>query len=243
MEFVINDLAIHCQSETTYEAIAHIRKLIVLIKELKKSKILNTIYFDKKFAGIQLAPNYYIEQMLNDSRLTKDERLFIKTILVKVSKVSPNPKQVFEIENKSSSLLAYSYLNNLFVISIAANPLFGNTFLRGSLNNGLQVFDVCLFNLSDVEDIEVHKHRLDIRIYENNPKHKLNYGWGSPMDLNDDIAQKILDKAIPVPNNINHLISHYNNNYYSFRKHHENCFHGYIDNSLSENLKKLLDNL
>jgi hypothetical protein len=92
MEFVINDLAIHCQSETTYEAIAHIRKLIVLIKELKKSKILNTIYFDKKFAGIQLAPNYYIEQMLNDSRLTKDERLFIKTILVKVSKVSPNPK-------------------------------------------------------------------------------------------------------------------------------------------------------
>lgn len=243
MNFVINDLAIHCQSKTTYEAIAHMQKLIVLIKELKKSKVLNTIYFDKKFTGIQLAPNYYMEQMLNDSRLTKDERLFIKTILMKASKILPNPRCTFEIGNKSSSLLAYSYLNNLFVISIVTDLLFGKAYLRGSLNNGSQIFDACLPNFSAVEDIEEHKHRLGIRIYENNPKHKLNYGWGSPMDLSDDIAQKVLDKAVPVPNNINHLIYYYNNKYYSFRKHHENCFHGYIDNNLSENLKKLLGNL
>ena len=61
------------------------------------------------------------------------------------------------------------------------------------------------------------------------------------MDLPDDIAQKVLQEAIPVLNNYDHLVNFYNKKYYSFRRHHENCFHGYIDNTLPENVKSLLN--
>lgn len=243
MNFVINDLSMYCQSKTDYDAIVQIRNIILLIKELKKSRVLNTIYSDKKFTGIQLAPNYYVEQMLNDSRLTKDERIYIKSFLVNFSKVTPNSTYTFEIGGYKSFLLAHSYFNNFFVISMKTNPLFSRPYLEGLLNNTLQIFEARLPNLVSLDDVEIHKSKLGIRIYENNPKHKVNYGWGSPMDLEDDMAQKILDTAIPVPNNLNHLINFYNNKYYSFRRHHENYFHGYIDNSLSENIKKLLNGI
>lgn len=241
MNFAINDLALSCQSQTTYDSIINIKMLISLIKELKKSNILITICSDKKFWGTQLAPNYYFEQMLNDERLTKDERIFLKTFIVNSSRIMTNPKQTFEVDGKSSCLLAYSYFNNTFVLSIRTSSLYDKPYIHGILHNDTEIFEACLPNLSVIDDIEVHKFKLGIRIYESNPKHKINYGWGSPMDLSDYIAQEVLNSAIPVPNNINHLINYYDNKYYSFRRHHENHFHGYIDTSLPEKFQKLLN--
>lgn len=241
MNFVINDLALSCQSQTTYNSITNIKTLLVLIKELKKRNILTKICSDKKFSGIELAPNYYSEQMLNDNRLTKDERLFLKTFIVNSSRIIINTKQSFEVDENYSYLLAYSYFNNMFVLSIRTSSLYDKPYIHGILHDDTETFNACLPNLSVITDIDVHKFKLGIRIYESNPKHKVNYGWGSPMDLSDDLAQIVLDSAIPVPNNSNHLISYYNNNFYSFRRHHDNHFHGYIDNSLPEKLQKLLN--
>lgn len=241
MNFAINDLALSCQSQTTYDSITNIKTLISLIKELKKRNILTTICSDKKFFGSELAPDYYFEQMLNDERLTKDERLFIKTFIVNSSRIVANTKQTFEVNDKCSHLLAYSYFNNIFVLSIRTSSLYDKPYIYGTLYNDTETFEACLPNLSVINDIEIHKFKLGIRIYENNPKHKINYGWGSPMDLSDDVAQRVLDSAIPVPNNINHLINYYNNKFYSFRRHHDNHFHGYIDTSLPEKFQKLLN--
>ena len=214
MKFALNDLALSCKSESTYESIKNIKTLISLIKELKKRNILTTLFSDKSFWGKELAPNYYFEQMLNDGRLTKDEQRFVKMFIVNSSRIIPNTKQTFKIDQVSSYLLAYSYFNNLFILSTRTSSLYDKPYIYGILYNDIEAFEACLPNLSVIDDIEIHKFELDIRIYENNPKHKINYGWGSPMDLKDDIAQAVLDTAIPVPNNTNHLINYYGNKFY-----------------------------
>ena len=241
MNFTINDLSLCNKLDDEYKAINCIQRFLRLIRQLKKTKILTGIYSDRKFSGWELAPQYYLEHVLNDNRLTKEERLFLKTVLANCTKIEPDRGYLFEIDGTNSTLLAYSYLNNFFVLSIETKDIFTRPYLDGILKNNSNTLCASLANISSVEHLDIHKKNLGIRVYENNPKHKVNYGWGSPMDLPDDIAQKVLQEAIPVLNNYDHLVNFYNKKYYSFRRHHENCFHGYIDNTLPENVKSLLN--
>ena len=89
--------------------------------------------------------------------------------------------------------------------------------------------------------IEYHKDALKIRKYEFNPKHKVNYGWGSDMDLTDDEAQQVLNSAIEAGDERKHLVAKYKGKFYSFRCHYSNCYHGYIDESMPENLKRKVE--
>lgn len=77
--------------------------------------------------------------------------------------------------------------------------------------------------------------------YEFNKKHAEKYGWGTVMDLTDSEAQELLLWAVSVDNTYKHLIAKKNGKYYSFRRHHGNCYHGYWDNTMSEKYKKMVD--
>lgn len=89
----------------------------------------------------------------------------------------------------------------------------------------------------------MHWRKLEKRIYEANPKHKANYGWGSLMDLEEGEAQYVLDRAVIAENDERHLIARYNDIYYSFRCHWRNRYHGYQDNSMPEGMKRKLTNI
>ena len=81
-----------------------------------------------------------------------------------------------------------------------------------------------------------------IRKYEFNPKHKVNVGWGSEMPLSDEDAQKLLNIALPIDGDQErHLVAAYKGKYYSFRKHHGNCYHGYLDNTMPQNYRMVAD--
>ena len=240
MNFTINDLSLSHQVENEYKAINCIQHFLQLIKQMKKIKILTAIYSDRKFSGWELAPQFYLGQVLNDKRLTKEERLFLKTVLANCIRIETDVEYLFEFDGDSSALLAYSYFNNFFVLSIETKDIFTRPYLDGILKKDSDTICVPIPNISCVEHLDIHRKNLGIRIYENNPKHKVNYGWGSPMDLTDEVAQELLQDAVPVLNNCDHLVNFYNNKYYSFRRHHQNCFHGYIDNTLPNNIKSLL---
>ncbi len=241
MEFVINDLSLQGKSKNTYEVINNLRTLVNLLKELKKRRLLRKLITDKQIRGLELAPSYFIEQALNDVRLTNEERLFLKTFFINMEVIGQNENIIFESEYGSSFLLGQSYIRNAFVVSLETKSVFSSLFLEGRLKAFAKVMDIRLMNLSRREHVAKHEKNLGVRVYENNPKHKVNYGWGSPMDLDDETAQQVLDTAIPVPNNENHLINCYNGKYYSFRRHHHNCFHGYIDDTIPENFRVLLN--
>lgn len=241
MIFTINDLALNCQVESPYDALKNLRILIDIIKKLKSLGLLTKLSTDKKICGIKLAPNYYLEKSLNSNDLTKDEKLYLKTILINANIITVEDKIRFIMNDVSSSLLGYTYIHNAFTISLNTNDIFSSPFLSGQLKVISTMSPVNLNNISKPEHVQLHKDYLGIRIYESNPKHKVNYGWGSSMDLDDLEAQKVLDTAIATPNNKNHLINYYNNKYYSFRRHHSNCFHGYINENLPENFRTLLE--
>lgn len=241
MEFLINDLSLQVKSKNTYEAIANIKLLINLLKSLKQKNLFNKLTSDTKICGIELAPNYYLEQLLNDTNLSRDERLFLKTFIINTNIIAIENNILFESSFGSSHILGYSYINNSFVVSLETLPKFKKSIITGTFRNKSTLCSADLFNLSNESHIKDHESNLGIRIYENNPKHKVNYGWGSLMDLDDKIAQEVLNTAVPVPNNSGHLINQYHGKYYSFRRHHNNCFHGYIDDTIPQNYHSLLE--
>lgn len=103
--------------------------------------------------------------------------------------------------------------------------------------------EVDIPNIANAEHLDIHRKKLGIRKYEFNPKHKINVGWGTEMDLNDDEAQKLLLYALPVDREENHLVAKKNGKYYSFRCHHGNCYHGYWDNTMPENNRRVADRM
>ena len=156
-------------------------------------------------------------------------------------------ESVVEYEGLHSQQCAYAYKNNGSLLSLQTKEDFLEGFIKCFyIENGEKSSDACkveIRNLAVLEHIELHKHELPIRKYEPNPKHKMNYGWGSEMDLRDEIAQVVLNQAVAVDSDSRHLIAKYNGEYYSFRCHYDVCYHGYKDNSMPEHLKNKLDSL
>jgi hypothetical protein len=241
MEFLINDWSLQVKSKNTFEAIANIKLLINLLKSLKQKNIFSKLTSDTKIRGIELAPNYYLEQLLNDNSLSRDERLFLKTFIINTNIIALENDILFVSHFGSSNLLGYAYMINSFVVSLETLPEFKSSIITGTIRNRSTLCSACLFNLSNESHIKDHESNLGIRIYENNPKHKVNFGWGSLMDLDDKMAQEVLNTAVPVLNNSGHLINQYDGKYYSFRQHHNNCFHGYIDDTIPQSYLHLLD--
>ena len=101
---------------------------------------------------------------------------------------------------------------------------------------------VLLGNLSHTNHIDIHRHELPVRKYEFNPKHKVNGGWGSEMDLTDEEAQRVLNEAIVAKDDPKHLIAKYDGKYYSFRLHQDIYYHGYRDDSMPQSLRDRLKN-
>lgn len=241
MEFLINDLSLQSKSKDTYEAITNMKLLINLLKSLKQKNLFNKLTSDTKICGLELAPHYYLEQLLNDTNLSHDERLFLKTFVLNTNIIAIDSDVLFEASFGSSHILGYSYIKKLFVVSLETLPEFKAPLINGIVKNKSDTLSVDLINFSNESHIKDHEGFLGIRIYENNPKHKVNYGWGSLMDLDDKTAQEVLNTAIAAPNNSGHLINQYEGKYYSFRRHHNNCFHGYIDETIPQNYRTLLE--
>lgn len=61
---------------------------------------------------------------------------------------------------------------------------------------------------------------------------------GSPMDLNDEQAQDLLDRAIEYKGR---LYGRCNGINYSFQNEQDVYYHGYIDNELGDNIISKLD--
>lgn len=61
------------------------------------------------------------------------------------------------------------------------------------------------------------------------------------MDLTDSEAQELLLQAVSVDNTYNHLIAKKRGKYYSFWRHHGNFYHGYWDDTMWENYRKMAD--
>ena len=242
MEIIFNDIAMHYQFKDKYDALEKMKIGIETLVYLRKQNTTFKICSQGKITGLEIAPGYYFPQLFSEDNksLNQNHKTAIRTFFINFNNLTCG-KDKFVFEGIESNQCGMAYRTNSLLFSLGTKNYFFERQISGDY-----VFeetikrDIKIDNVAKKEHIDIHWFKLKRRIYESNPKHKTNYGWGSPMDLDDETAQQVLDTAIPVPNNENHLINCYNGKYYSFRRHHHNCFHGYIDDTIPENFRVLL---
>lgn len=240
MKIVFNDIALAYQKENKFEAIKVFEKFVNTILELEKNRIQSDLVVNESLKGKKLCDNYCLEQLYNESKLRADTKRVILRIFTKIKIIDIDTNNIFELNSVRSKLCAWTLENQNIVMSLDMHDCVNKEYLEGNVICGGVVSKVSIPNLCDQQHVYTHSDILNIRIYEENPKHKIGYGWGSPMDLSSTEAQKVLDQAVLYEDNKNCLVNKYNEKFYVFRRHINNCYHGYIDNSIPENIKSKL---
>lgn len=246
MEIVTNDMIPDGKFKNKYEAIKSIRECLKMLTEIRnKTSFVKLSASANVFRGMELAEGYYFEQLFNENieLLPQKDKALLRTLLVNFNMIKL-PEGKFIYRGKESKNCVWVHMHQGLVFSIPIEPDMEEKFLSGKfvLADGKEK-DVMVPNLSKIEHLEVHQKRLGIRKYEFNPKHKVNVGWGTEMDLNDAEAQELLLRALPVDEKESHLVAKKNGRYYSFRCHYGNCYHGYWDNTMPEKNRRIADGI
>lgn len=236
-------MVVQNQFQNKYIAVQEIKKCLDILKILKKNTNFQKLSSERHiFKNWEIAPNYFIEQLFNDQSglLNKDEKLFMITMLTNFKKIQ-SQEDIFKIEESVSSQCAWAYLNHAILFSIPVVERWNTEKLVGVLKTRNKDTEVQINNIAALEHIKIHVQQLQMWKYEFNEKHAKKYGWGTEMDLTDSEAQELLLQAVSVDNTYNHLIAKKRGKYYSFRRHHGNCYHGYWDDTMWENYRKMAD--
>ncbi len=249
MLIVLNDIAIKFKFPDKYMAIDKIKELLETVIELKKENMDFMVSSNFSLKDIELADGYYFSQLFYEpqSVFGRNYQTALKTFFTKYKRCALDESEVGYL-GVYSNQCAYAYKNNGNLLSLQTKDDFSEDFLschyfvEGKDKPGL-CEDIKIRNLAVKKHINIHRFQLPIRKYEFNPKHKVNSGWGTEMDLSDETAQRVLDKAIVVGSDPKHLIAKCNGRYYSFRCHWDVYYHGYWDNTMPENLRHRLDEL
>lgn len=244
MEIVTNDIVVQSQFQDKYTAIQEIKKSIKILQELRKNTNFEGLFAERNiFRQWELAPNYYFEQLFseNNELLSRDEKTLLKTMFVKYNRIKPE-EAVFCFEERESTQCAWAFFHHAILFSVPVDEKWKSDKLEGFLKWEDENVNIEIGNLSVLEHIKIHEEQLQIRKYESNPKHKVNVGWGTEMDLTDQEAQELLMKAIPAERAYKHLIAKRDEKYYSFRRHHGNCYHDIGIIQCRRNTKKWLTN-
>ncbi|MDO5540880.1 MAG: hypothetical protein Q4F83_12570 [Eubacteriales bacterium] len=235
MKFIFNDLPFNYSFENEYTIRVAVEKFADVIVEIQNARKEIQLLYEGDINGQDLMPGYTIPQLYNDRGIRQDKKRVIIRFLTKMQNVNVEQEQEFIFDGNKSKLCGYAIKRNLPAISLQINDKFSLPIIIGSNNYDEEIQ---LKNIAEPVHVFIHSSILNIRIYELNPKHKIGHNWGSPMDLDDETAQKILDTAIIYENDDKCLINYYKGKYYVFRRHINNCYHGYINNGVPENIKR-----
>lgn len=247
MLIILNDIALKFKFPDKYTAINKIKELLETVIELKKVNADFRISSNFSLKDTELAEGYYFSQLFCEPQniFGKTYQTALKTFFTKYKRCVLDKSEV-EYLGVYSGQCAYAYKSNGNLLSLQTKDDFAGDFLpcryyaEGKDKSG-SCERITIRNLALKEHINIHRFQLSIRKYEFNPKHKLNSGWGTEMDLPDPIAQSVLNKAIVAGSDPKHLIAKYNGKYYSFRCHWDVYYHGYQDNTMPEKLRRRLD--
>ena len=241
MEIILNDLPFEYKLENEYAIVALAESLVSLLIELKKKKM-KVVYKEDNIRGVELYPGYYMPKLFSSKQIRRDASRVLVSVFGRMKKIDVSEMNSFDFHGNHSKICSYAVANNLLVISFRTNYIFNDTILSGRyFENGEEVE---VKNLSELQHAIEYWRELKIRKYDASPKHKINFGWGSEMDLCDDLAQSVLDDAEIYDKDDKRLVNYHEGNYYVFMRHIANCYHGFKNNAIPENIKsKLKDRL
>lgn len=239
----INDLSFLYQMPSLTVAVEKLLLFSAICKDIEKGYMTNiqkiVIMRDYDYSH-QLAPGYILPQIIQRFP-TQDERRYLMSVLTRRDAISfSEGEEPFSMDGKSSILCAAAKED--VVVSLFSSPLFAAPVLSGTCGGA----ETTICNISQTGHIKIHETKLGIRHYSANAvKHKPNraniYGKGreaSPMDLDEETAQELLNHAIVIEGR---LYAKRHGRVYAFMEERPNVFHGYIDDDVPESVTRELD--
>jgi len=238
---VINDISFQYPFETRELAIEYVHKFLDICKRIKSEEVTNIHEIKTGVINTQreISPDFKLIQLLQSFR-TREERTFLLSLLTNQGTYRSEEGNLCQIGEKESSVCAYAIDNIL--ISLLSHVLFEKPIVKGIVAGK----EIDIRNLSKKEHINIYRKELGIRRYiANDVKHKSDrenpYGKGkigSRMDLSDEEAQDILNKAVDIKGR---LYAKKNGYYYAFQNERDMDYHGYRADDLGDDIKSRLD--
>lgn len=247
MHFLINELSFIAQARTKYEADALMAMLVSIIAELEPIQGDDPIQVHSSFANRNISIDCSIKQWVYEKLKSSNDRQ-IGSIFVRIMSRGPfidrtlnesldyheckfNNQDVSE-----SSLAGAAYLTGT-LISLKDAPEFAGDCVQVKFSTDGEFYeDVEIPNLTDVGQANKLRPR-----YVSSPKHAPG-GWGTLMDLSDEVAQAVLDKGVV---NGRQIYGYFEGKFYEFQSDNAGGFHGYPvpPNEVPSNVIKQMQDL
>lgn len=238
---VINDVSFQERFATIEAAMNRMHQFLDICKRIQKEEITNIHEIKTGLIDgqIEIAPNYKLIQLLQEFR-QREERTLLLSILTNKGTYRTEEESVCKINGKKTSVPLQNVQD--FLISLLSNVVYEAPVLKVTMEQG----DKEMRNISKDEHIYYYRQDLGLRKYcANDKKHKFDrenyYGKGkvgSRMDLSDEEAQELLNKAIYIKGR---LFAKKDDHYYAFQREQDIIYHGYRVDDLRDDIKKTLD--
>lgn len=241
MVAVINDVSFMYSFDTIAMAIEGMHKFLDICIRVKKDEVTNikdirTCYIDSQN---EIGPNYKLIQLVQEFK-TREERTLLLSILTNYGNYKASEDCKCQIAGKKSLLCEIGCQTVL--ISLLSDECFSFPILNVEIDNK----SVEIKNISKDEHFETHRFEIGLRKYSANAeKHKKDrenpYGKGkvgSRMDLSDEEAQDLLNRAICIKGK---LYGKKNGYYYAFQNERDIIYHGYRVDDLGDDIRSKLD--
>ncbi len=238
---VINDISFQYPFATKELAMQYVHKFVDICKRIKREEVTNVHEIKTGFIDAQreISPDFKLIQLLQNFQ-TREERTFLLGLLTNQGTYRSEQGNYCRIGEKESYVCAYAIDNIL--ISLLSNSLFEMPVVKCIIAGET----ARLRNLSKLDHIDYYRKELGVRKYiANNKKHKFDkenpYGKGrvgSRMDLRDEDAQILLNKAIEIKGRLYAKKGGY---YYAFQNEGDIDYHGYRVDDVGDDIKSQLD--
>ncbi len=229
MHFLINELSFIAQASTKYDADGLMAMIVNIVSELEPVQGDDPIQVHRSFASRQVSTDLSVKDWVYQKlKSPKDKQL--GSLFVRLMSQGPfidrtlnesldyheckfNNQDVSE-----SSLAGAAYLQGT-LISLQNAPEFTVESIQVKFSTDGKVYeDVKIPNLTNVSQAKNLRPS-----YIPSPKHALG-GWGTLMDLTDEVAQAVLDKGVVSGRQI---YGFSDEKYYEFQSDNVGGFHGY----------------
>ncbi len=225
MHVMTNELSFVAQAKSFADADNLMKVFLQVIIELQKTykdeKL--SLYRHSSFANRELSPEYTVRACAKaKSFMDQQHRRFLLELITKGPYIDKLLDDKFayhdclcngqNIAGSSLAGVALLGLADSILVSLQSEPTFVHACIRVQVSpNGTTFTDHDVCNLTMLQQVKTL-----CRPYELTDKHKSLYGWGTPMDLSDDIAQEVLHKGIKPPDK-KQIYGYYNGRFYEFQ--------------------------
>lgn len=236
MKITVNDLSFQFPFYEEADFWAALKQFLQICRELESGRCHNVegitrVELDKTFPLYPGGSLHRAIQRISDN----NEKKYFLSLLVNRGFRPSAAEAVFLYKGKSSPVCAAARENAL--VSLESEAGFQKALVEGELSGQM----VALRNISCRNHILLYQGILGLRIYiPNDKKHKKDrqnpYGKGkvaSPMDLDGEAAQELLDRAIRIKGRLYARKGKYN---YTFQNTGGCIYHGYIAEDLGDDI-------